>query len=81
MDPHGDPQEADKYKPEEKRSALLAIDVRHVGGVATPPVVDAYLRLFGDPRVHGFGGVLLVGPTAGRSACLGSSCWLVSCVL
>lgn len=58
------------------RSMLLALDVTHLGVLASDRVVAAYLKAHGDPAPSfGFGAVWLVGPTADAFVRLGTSRW------
>lgn len=59
-----------------KRTMLLAIDVGHIGVIASDKVGTYYLQVYGDPTIqYGFGGVWLVGPTENNILNLGNSCW------
>lgn len=59
-----------------KSSMLLAIDVAHMGALASPALGTHYLQTYGDPATrHAFGGVWLVGPTEHHVLRLGNSRW------
>jgi hypothetical protein len=66
---------ARRYSTAQKRTMLLAIDLRHLGVLAVPAFVDAYLRAYGQPDEFGFGGIWLIGPTDDRCIRLGNSRW------
>jgi hypothetical protein len=57
------------YAPTQKRAMRLALDVRHLGVLADPDVVNIYLRRYGAP--DGFRFVWLIGPTTDRCVRLG----------
>jgi hypothetical protein len=63
------------YSPSQKHAMLLALDLRHLGVLADPELVNVYLRRYGPPDGFGFGGVWLIGPTEDRSVRLGNSKW------
>lgn len=51
---------------------LLAVDARHAGAMAMPPLVKEYLGRYGDPaREYGFASVWVIGPTADYCTRLG----------
>ena len=66
---------ARRYSTAQKHTMLLAIDLRHLGVLAVPEFVSAYLRVHGAPDEFGFGGVWLIGPTDDRCIRLGDSRW------
>ena len=52
---------------------LLAVDARHAGVVAMPPLLQEYLGRYGDPALeYGFASVWVVGPTADYCSRLGT---------
>lgn len=57
-------------------SMLLALDLAHMGVLATNSLCEQYLQNFGDPSVrYQFGGVWLIGPTQSHCLRLGASRW------
>ena len=67
---------AQRYQKEFKSSMLLAIDVGHMGVLASNIVGAQYLQTYGDPTIqYGFGGVWLIGPTENNILRLGNSRW------
>ena len=67
---------AGHYSTAAKAQMLLAVDVRAVGVLASPPVVAAVEQRFGDPcATHGFGAVWLVGPLESHSTRFSGSRW------
>lgn len=69
-------KKAQRYQNEFKSSMLLAVDVGHMGVLATSIVGAQYLQTYGDPTIqYGFGGVWLIGPTENNILHLGNSSW------
>jgi hypothetical protein len=69
-------EKANLYPTENKSSMLLAIDVGHMGVLASAALVTAYLEIHGDPSAcFQFGAVWLVGPTESNVVVLGISKW------
>lgn len=67
---------AQRYQNEFKSSMLLAVDVGHMGVLASSIVGVQYLQTYGDPTIqYGFGGVWLIGPTENNILRLGNSRW------
>jgi hypothetical protein len=67
---------AQHYQNEFKFSMLLAVDVGHMGVLASSRVGAQYLQTYGDPTIqYGFGGVWLIGPTENNILYLGNSRW------
>ncbi len=59
-----------------KTAMLLALDLAHMGVLASTEVADVYLREHGEPASKsGFGSVWLIGPTERNSCRLGSGKW------
>ena len=54
---------AEQLAPATRTETVLAIDARHVGVLALPPLIEAYLHTFGSPQIFGFASVWVVGPT------------------
>ncbi len=69
-------KKAELYPSFDRRNMLLAIDVRAVGVLVSPPVTTAIGDGHGDLcQKSGFGGIWLVGPSDSRCTRLGSSRW------
>ena len=69
-------EKAKLYPKENKSSMLLAIDVGHMGVLASSKLRKLYLKTHGDPSAcFGFGAVLLIGPTENYVHGLGNSRW------
>ena len=69
-------EKAQQYHNEFKSSMLLAVDVGHMGVLASANVGAQYLQIYGDPTIqYGFGGVWLIGPTENNVLHLGNSRW------
>lgn len=69
-------EKAQHYQNEFKSSMLLAVDVGHMGVLASSKVGEKYLQTYGDPTIqYGFGGVWLIGPTENNILRLGNSRW------
>jgi hypothetical protein len=66
---------ARRYSTAQKQTMLLAIDLRHLGVLAVPAFVSAYVRAHGAADEFEFGGVWLIGPTDDRCIRLGDSRW------
>ena len=66
---------ARRYSTAQRRTMLLAIDLRHLGVLAVPAFVSAYRRVHRAPDEFSFGGVWLIGPTDDRCIRLGDSRW------
>ena len=59
-------------RPAQWADTILALDARHSGVLATPPILEGYLSRFSSPAVEfGFSSVHVVGPTAPYCARLG----------
>jgi hypothetical protein len=63
------------YSQDQKRDMLLALDMRHLGVLAHPAFVEAYIWKYGATDGYGFGGVWLVGPSHDRCIRPGGSRW------
>jgi hypothetical protein len=51
-------------RPAQWADNVLALDARHSGVLATPPILESYLSRFSSPTVEfGFASVYVVGPT------------------
>lgn len=69
-------EKAQHYQEKIKSSMLLAVDVGHMGVLASSRVSVQYLHIYGDPKIqYGFGAVWLIGPTENNIAKLGNSIW------
>ena len=69
-------EKAQHYENKFKSSVILAVDVGHMGVLASVKVGAQYLQIYGDPTIqYGFGGVWLIGPTENNILHLGSSRW------
>lgn len=67
---------ARQYPAASKASMLLAVDVAHMGVLASSVVGSRYLQSHGDPVAkHGLGAVWLVGPTEENIFRLGRGRW------
>ena len=64
------------YENSFKLSMLLAIDVGHMGVIASELVGSLYIDAYGDPTIqYGFGGIWLIGPIENNIFILGKSRW------
>ncbi|WP_128003627.1 hypothetical protein [Piscinibacter defluvii] len=69
-------EKAKLYASADKFSMLLAIDVVHLGVLASPDFAARYQDRYGDPSASsGFGAVWLIGPTERSVVSIGSSRW------
>jgi hypothetical protein len=63
---------ANRYSAPEKEATILALDVRHLGALVSPPFTEAIAAECGDvPSTSGFGAVWLVGATSSTCTALG----------
>jgi hypothetical protein len=59
-------------RPAQWADTILALDARHSGVLATPPILESYLSRYSSPAVEfGFASVYVVGPTVPYCARLG----------
>ena len=69
-------EKAQHYQDAIKSSMLLAVDVGHIGVLASSGVGSKYLQVYGDPTIqYKFAGVWLIGPTESNILHLGNSRW------
>jgi len=65
-----------KTSPKERPRTVLALDVHHVGVLASQPILTTYLNRYPDPRLEfEFAAMWLVGPDVSSSTQIGSAIW------
>jgi hypothetical protein len=61
-------RKVDAIAPEQRRTTVLAIDVRHLGVLVDPTVLSAYEKAYGSCAQFGFRATWIVGPVVAHSS-------------